>query len=114
MRGSVRASDSVACIGVGTQGCHKCNSKNPNSIKNSYQSATISVENRTKHDLQNKLKWFILHIFKLSRKSVKRSKSSNLGAKSLIKWEHWWHWQSRNFWNTDFRRNINLECSGAI
>ena len=30
----------------------------------------ISVNNRTKHDLQNKLKWYIIYIFKLLRKSL--------------------------------------------
>jgi len=31
----------------------------------------INVKNVTKHDLQNKVKWFILHIFKLFRKFLK-------------------------------------------
>ena len=43
----------------------------------------VSVKNRTEHDLQNKLKWFILHIFKLFRKSLKTVKRSNLGTKFL-------------------------------
>jgi len=43
----------------------------------------IDVKNRTKYDLQNKLKWIISHIFILLRKSLKKVKSSNLGTKSL-------------------------------
>jgi len=43
----------------------------------------ISVKNSTKHDLQNELTWFILHIFKLYRKSLKRVKISILGTKYL-------------------------------
>jgi len=31
----------------------------------------INVKNVTEHDLQNKVKWFILHIFKLFRKFLK-------------------------------------------
>jgi len=43
----------------------------------------INVKNRTKYDLQNKLKMFFSHIFMLLRKSQKKVKSSNLGTKSL-------------------------------
>jgi len=42
----------------------------------------INVKNRTKYDLQNKLKLFISHIFILLRESLKRVKSSSLGTKS--------------------------------
>ena len=44
-------------------------------VQHKIGAAMVSLENRTKHDLHNKLKWFILHIFKLFRKSLKIHKS---------------------------------------
>jgi len=63
------------------QGSHKCNSKNP---QEQYQKSPIlwwcsikperhdKLKNRTKYDLLNKVKWLILHICKLFRKSWTR------------------------------------------
>jgi len=40
-------------------------------VQHKNRSAMISVENRTKHELQNKLKSLILHICKLHKKGQK-------------------------------------------
>jgi len=55
----------------------------------------ISVKNRSKHDLQNKLKLVISHIFKLFRKSLNWVKSYLLLYACLVQklpLKSYWQW----------------------